>query len=95
MTDSFEIGQLYRAISETDLIEVEPPPPVAGLRLLVHPDGVKSLRAIQKDLRKSLGYKPSFPQILNAMLSAVPWDSHIEAITAQIIAQPQSSPDEQ
>lgn len=95
MTDTFEIGQLYRAISETDLIEVEAPPPVAGLRLLVNPEGIKTLRAIQKKLKQSTGSKPSFPQILNAMLSAVPWDSHIEAITAQLIAQPQSSPDEQ
>lgn len=95
MTDTFEIGQLYRAISETDLIEVDSPPPVTGLRLLVHPEGVKTLRSLQKHLRKSLGHKPSFPQILNAMISAVQWDSQLEAITAQVIAQQQSSPDEQ
>lgn len=86
--ETFEIGHLYRAISEMDLIEVQPPPPIAGLKLLVSPESIKTLRAVQKALRTSLGEKPSFSVVLNAMLATADWDSLTEAIAAKVSAQP-------
>jgi hypothetical protein len=84
MDEPFEIGQLYRAISATELIEFTTPAPVAGLKLLVNPENVKTLRAIQKQVRILTGEKPSFPTVLNVLLATINWEDQLQAITAKL-----------
>ena len=60
-------GQLYRAISEDDVVEVEPPP-FQGLKLLIIPRHIKRLKALQKAVEKQTGKRPDLTLVLNAML---------------------------
>src|SRR5437879_187883 len=41
-------GQLYRAVSPTVLVEVEPTNPVEGMKILLLPDQVVRLKSLQK-----------------------------------------------
>ena len=79
-------GQLYRAVSPTVLVEIEPTNPVEGMKILLLPDQVVRLKSLQKKLRKLLGSKPTLPVTLNALVATFDLDSHIE-ISAQWIRE--------
>lgn len=96
MDEPYEVGQLYRAVSATELVEIDFRP-TEGLKLLVTPENVKILRAIQKKLRERLNEKISFPIILNAMIAAPinGWDSMVDIVAEKIIEQRERSQTEQ
>lgn len=64
---SFKPGQLYRAIDEKELIELEPPQ-FKGLKLLILPCNMKGLKKLQKSLEKRLGRRPDLAMVVNAIL---------------------------
>lgn len=84
MEELFEVGQLYKAISTTELVELEAPKPVEGLKLLLQPEQVAILRAIEKRLRPILKQKTVYAEVLNAMVATPEWDVLIESIAAWI-----------
>jgi hypothetical protein len=80
MDELFEVGQLYKAISSTELVELETPQPVEGLKLLLQPEQVAILRAVEKRLRPILKQKTVYAEVLNAMVATPDWDVLIESI---------------
>jgi hypothetical protein len=60
-------GQLYRAVTTNELVEVEPPP-FQGLKLLIATTHIKRLKALQKAIEKQSGKRPDLTLVLNAML---------------------------
>ena len=62
-------GQLYRAISTDDVVELEPPQ-FQGLKLLIIPKHIKCLKSLQKAVEKQTGKRPDLTLVLNAMLFA-------------------------
>lgn len=84
MEELFEVGQLYKAISSTELVELESPKPVEGLKLLLQPEQAAILRAVEKRLRPILKQKVVYADVLNAMVATPEWDVLIESIAARI-----------
>ena|ERR1051326_2910159 len=80
-SDPLTVGQLYKAISSDELVEVEPTAPCPGLKLMIDPEQVKILRGLQKILRERLGDKPEFSRLLNAMIAVVVWESHVDELS--------------
>lgn len=92
MDEQYEVGQLYRAVSATELVEIDFRP-TEGLKLLVQPENVKILRSLQKKLREQFGEKIPFPIILNAMIAAPVngWDAMLEHVATRIVEQRERS----
>lgn len=92
MDEPYEVGQLYRAVSATELVEIDFRP-TEGLKLLVQPENVKILRVLQKKLRERFNEKIPFPVILNAMIAAPinGWDSMVDIVAEKIIEQRERS----
>ena len=83
-------GQLYRAVSADDLVEVEPPQ-FSGLKLLTIPENIKRLKAVQKAIEKLTGHRPDLTLVLNALLLAerdlskrVPEDKYLQGLASLI-----------
>ncbi len=65
-----EIGKIYRAISDDEVVElksVKRP----GIKLLVIPQRIKHLKKLQKTLEKRTGYRPDLEYTINLLLVAV------------------------
>ncbi|MEW6499703.1 MAG: hypothetical protein AB1589_45645 [Cyanobacteriota bacterium] len=65
--DELVPGKLYRAISDSDVVEVEPST-AAGLKLLVMPARIKNLKQLQKTVERSMRRRPDLHLVLNALL---------------------------
>ena len=78
----YDPGQLYKAVSETVLVEVEPAPLISGMKLLLHPEQIRILKLLQKSLRSRLGFKPKIELVLNALVATTDVEQAIDGVAA-------------
>jgi hypothetical protein len=86
MEERFVPGRLYRAVTSSEVVPYEGIP-LEGLKLLIQPAQVRILRGLQKALRAKCGRKPDMTSVLNALVSTIDPDAHLQVIEAWIREQ--------
>lgn len=66
--EGYVAGRIYRAVSETELVELESIR-MEGLKILILPEQVKMLKGYQKQLKKVCGGKPDLLMVLNGIVN--------------------------
>jgi hypothetical protein len=83
MDDTLIPGQLYRAVTETDVVELEKPV-FEGMKLLIEPAQIRTLKKLQRQLRDRLGKKPDLMLVLNALIASSDCDAQFVVIAEWI-----------